>query len=232
MTHRDLQGCEERRSHFRRDEDQARADALRVEAEERDDLAASMEDNDEDVYTAEDIAVQRDRAAELCRLADGSAARTQVCIDLDLAAMVAAMLSRDADTIEAPDAHWGTLRRAFRPSLAPEPDEDGVTRFKTKPSPSLATALVVMGKNPPSAAWDVYIHHTGGGVEVCAVTLGEDDPYAYIDLCTTEPGAEYRVGIYRPDHEEDFFSMGEVSELDLAAYISAELARAGLGEEA
>jgi hypothetical protein len=92
--------------------------------------------------------------------------------------------------------------------------------------PSLVTAMVIVGRNRPAPDWDVYIHRAGGGVEVCAVTRGEDEPRAWIDTDTDDPAAEYRVGIYQPHTEDDFFSMTEVSALDLAAHVSAELIRA------
>lgn len=48
----------------------------------------------------------------------------------DVLALVAATFSRDADTVEAVDATWAKLREIFPASLAPEPDEDGVTRIE------------------------------------------------------------------------------------------------------
>lgn len=48
----------------------------------------------------------------------------------DVVALVAATFSRDADTIEAVDATWAKLREIFPASLAPEPDDDGMTRIE------------------------------------------------------------------------------------------------------
>lgn len=48
----------------------------------------------------------------------------------DVLALVAATFSRDADTVEAVDATWAKLREIFPASLAPEPDEDGMTRIE------------------------------------------------------------------------------------------------------
>jgi len=50
-------------------------------------------------------------------------------IPSDVAALIAATFSRDADTVEALDETWEKLRKMFPATLAPEPSEDGMTRI-------------------------------------------------------------------------------------------------------
>lgn len=53
-------------------------------------------------------------------------------LDDDVLALIAATFRRDADTIEAPGETWEKLNAIFPESLAPDVDQDGITRIEVK----------------------------------------------------------------------------------------------------
>jgi len=85
--------------------------------------------------------------------------------------------------------------------------------------------LLLVGKR---AGWIVYPHHTGGGVVVCVVDRGPDDPGSvYARVSESEiPPQPFLVGIYRPEDDMEPLSTKEVATPDLERYVFAQLVEA------